>query len=109
MPSRFGRTLTPTRLFIRSLGGTGAVARALGVIPTVVSNWAGERHPIPAKHHLALWRLAQQRGVFWQPPGTEGLTLTVTDMTSPQPSDAPAFPQCSHDEPSAQAPAEAAE
>ena len=62
-----------TRDLIRDLGGPKAVAEALGVSAQAVCNWYAVG--IPARHELALWRIAKARGLAWQPPGTEGLRL----------------------------------
>jgi hypothetical protein len=109
MPSASRRRLAnPTiRDVVRRLGGPAAVGRYLGIHPDGVSMWAFSAQGIPQRHHLALWRLAVERGVDWRPPGAEGLRL-VGDMTAPSCSAAPAFPQCSHDSASDPAPAEVA-
>jgi hypothetical protein len=68
---------------IRALGGPARVAAALNMKPDAVIMWyaPSRRGPasIPARHHAALWRLAQARGVPWTPPGFEGVRLLPVD------------------------------
>ena len=59
--------MTPRDL-IEALGGTFAVADALGVTPQAVTNMKA-RGTIPARRLLPLWRLARERGVDWSPDG----------------------------------------
>lgn len=47
---------------IATLGGSGQVARDLGVAPQVVTNWAG-RNAIPWERHTAILRLADSKGI----------------------------------------------
>lgn len=55
--------ITPTSV-IKSLGGTKAVAEALGLSISAVSCWRSEdRLSIPSAHWLALSRLAAEKGV----------------------------------------------
>lgn len=63
---------------VRALGGTQAVAKACGVVPTAVSMWMTSQK-VPARHHATVWRLAQARGVAWTPPGFEGFRLLPAD------------------------------
>jgi hypothetical protein len=60
---------------IQALGGPVAVSEHLGVTAQAVCGWYDARAGIPSRHHLALWRMAQERGVAWRPPGAEGLRL----------------------------------
>jgi len=53
---------------IDALGGATELAEALGIKPNAVSMMRA-RGVIPPRHHMALWRLAQERGVNWAPPG----------------------------------------
>ena len=57
---------------INTLGGAADLARLLGHRPGAVRMWA-QRNAIPAEHHLALWRLALERGLSWEPPGAAAL------------------------------------
>jgi hypothetical protein len=59
---------------IKALGGPTAVAAALGLRLSTVGNWK-MRDAIPREHHLAVWRLAIEKGIAWTPPGGDGLTL----------------------------------
>ncbi|MBR0651368.1 helix-turn-helix domain-containing protein [Roseomonas terrae] len=63
---------------MKALGGGVAVSEACAVSPQAVSNWIAEGR-IPARHHPAVWRLAQAHGVNWRPPGYEGLRLVPMD------------------------------
>jgi hypothetical protein len=72
--------------FIEGLGGTTAVARRLGVEPNRVNNW--KRRGIPAEHHLALWRMAIEADLAWEPPGADGLREVLCP-----PTDAPSVPE----------------
>jgi hypothetical protein len=67
------------RGLVRLLGGPSELARHLGVKREVVCMWyaPSSKRPtkIPERHHAALWRLAQAKGVAWTPPGFEGLRL----------------------------------
>jgi len=59
----FGCMITPD-FVIDKLGGTKAVAEALGLSPSTVSCWRAEdRRGIPSAHWLALSRLAADKGV----------------------------------------------
>jgi hypothetical protein len=77
------------RKLVTDLGGASKVAADLDVTPAAVGNWyvAG----IPARHYLALWRLAQSKNLHWRPPGAEGLALppfiraTSSDHTTVMP------------------------
>lgn len=48
--------------FLDALGGTKAVAQAIGVGPSAVSNWRA-RDAIPPRLHLAFAELAEARAV----------------------------------------------
>jgi len=56
-----------TRELINHLGGSGAVARQLGLRTSAVSNWT--KSDVPGAHHTAMLVLAVKHGVFWRPPG----------------------------------------
>lgn len=73
-PESSQRDPAAVKELMRVLGGGIVVADACGVSPQSVSNWGADGR-IPARHHPALWRLAQRKGVDWQPPGYEGLRL----------------------------------
>jgi DNA-binding transcriptional regulator YdaS (Cro superfamily) len=61
--------LEPASSIIAKLGGPSKVAADVGVHPTRVSNWKRDRAKggtggtIPQAHHLAILRLAKERGV----------------------------------------------
>lgn len=61
--------LEPASSIIAALGGPSKVAAVVGVHPTRVSNWkrarasGGTGGTIPQAHHLAVLRLAKERGV----------------------------------------------
>jgi hypothetical protein len=57
---------------IRALGGNAAVGKVLGVKPQAISDWF-RRGVIPARHHLRLWAMAQQRGIAWRPPHADAI------------------------------------
>jgi len=63
------------RDLIEALGGSGVVARALGLRASAVGNWS-LRGEIPGAHHVGVWRLAREAGLEWSPPGAEGFVLT---------------------------------
>jgi hypothetical protein len=73
------------------LGGNKAVADALEIGATAVSNWR-LRGEVPARFHLAVWRMAIAAGLDWQPPGAEGLREALCPVPAPaestQPSEA---------------------
>lgn len=62
------------RTLIRKLGGPSKVAARVGVTPSAVTNWAA-RDAVSNSHLIAIWRLARETGVDWQPPGAEGFEL----------------------------------
>lgn len=65
--------------------------------------WALQPGGMPQKHHLAVWRLAVERGVPWRPPGAEGLRL-MAEPARAQPDAVVISPQ--HENASEAAPAE---
>lgn len=67
---------------IERLGGPAKVAAALGMRTNAVANWS-LRGIVPARHHTRLWRMAQEAGLDWRPPGSEGLTL-APEPTAPR-------------------------
>lgn len=69
-----------TRELIDALGGPAAVAAARGLSVTAVFNWCAGG--IPARHWIALWRMAKQSKLDWRPPGTEGLDLVLLPATT---------------------------
>lgn len=75
-----GLTLKP---LFAALGGQRLVAERLGVVQTAVSNWV-VKESVPARHHLALWRMALEAGVQWEPPGAAELRPLLT----PKPAEA---------------------
>jgi len=52
---------TPSEL-IKAFGGSGSLARLLGVRQAVVTNWL--RRGIPGRWHLRLMREAMRRGIY---------------------------------------------
>lgn len=66
--------MVTVRELISALGGPKAVAEHCAVSAQAVTNWQSRDH-IPARHHLTLWRLAQQHRVTWRPPNADGLAL----------------------------------
>lgn len=76
---------------IRDLGGTSAVAAALGVGRTAVCNWMQAR-TVPGVHRIPLWCLALERGVAWTPPGGERLAALLRSLPGPRPGDASPAP-----------------
>ena len=52
--------------FIDALGGTTRTAELFGVRPSAVSNWKSEGR-LPARLHLTAARLAEQRGIAFDP------------------------------------------
>lgn len=71
------------RALVEALGGPKLLAAKLGVrSAAAVCNWYNSG--IPARHHLPLWRLAQQAGVDWRPPGAEGLILPAPGAAASQ-------------------------
>ena len=69
--------MTPEQI-VNALGGTQAVAKRLGQTYQSVHHWAYEQR-VPAKHHARIWAMCAERGVPWQPPGTEGWKLVRGD------------------------------
>lgn len=59
---------------IESLGGSTVVARLLGQKRSAVTMWR-TRDRVPPEYAIQFWRLCQERGVTWAPPGAEGLAL----------------------------------
>ena len=53
---------------IDALDGPAVLAAELRIKPNAVSMMKA-RGSIPPRHHMALWRLAKERGVDWAPPG----------------------------------------
>lgn len=64
--------------FLRSLGSAAAVAELLGAKRSAVSMWI-VRDSIPTDYHIALWRLAQDRGLSWRPPGADSVEIINTN------------------------------
>lgn len=56
------------RELIEALGGPSEVAARLKLTPSAITNWVG-RKAIPGQHHIAVWALAVEKGVAWEPPG----------------------------------------
>lgn len=83
------------RELVRQLGGATAIAHQLGVSAQAVTNWY--RDGIPRRHHLALWQLAQAKGLAWRPPGTEGLTLAPAPAPAEDPPQAANSPHPTED------------
>ena len=50
------------RELVDALGGTGATARFLGIVPSNVSNWLAD-DDIPRGHHLELYLELERRGL----------------------------------------------
>lgn len=96
MPAESSQPLSVQDL-VKALGGPANVGRELGLRTVAVSMWyAPGRNRIPPAHVLALWRLAQAKGLNWTPPGYEGLRLEPVTSHSRDDNDARMFPQCSH-------------
>ena len=68
--------MTPFAL-VHALGGPGLVAERLGISATAVCGWYDKASGIPARHHLVLWRMAQEARVDWRPPGADGFRLVA--------------------------------
>lgn len=62
---------------VHALGGPVQVGERLGLSPSSVCNWYDAAGGIPPRHHLALWRMAQEARVDWRPPGADGLKLVA--------------------------------
>lgn len=62
------------RDLVRALGGPTKVGRALGVTLEAVCNWQA-KNAVPHSREIAMWRLAQQAGLDWRPPGAADLVL----------------------------------
>lgn len=76
---------------IRALGGAVAVGRALGLKPNAVSMWIS-RGDVSAEHRIAVWRMAVEKGVDWEPPGAAELRASlVASLAPPPPPPAPAL------------------
>lgn len=58
------------RELVKRAGGASAVAERCGVVVSAVSNWSA-RNAIPARHELAMWRMARECGAPWQPAAAE--------------------------------------
>lgn len=69
------------RALIKALGGPTVVAEALGQRVATVGNWS-LRNAIAPEHHIAVWRLATEKGVDWRPPDADGLVLTPSAPNS---------------------------
>jgi hypothetical protein len=65
--------MTPDEI-IKALGGAAAVASALGTTYQAVHNWV-QADRVPLKKQIRVWQMCVERGVPWQPPGTEGWAL----------------------------------
>lgn len=57
---------------IAALGGPTKLSRSLGVVRGRVAMWAS-RGVIPAEHYMALWSMALEAGIAWEPPGADAL------------------------------------
>lgn len=68
--------------FIRLLGGPTVVATRRNVTASAVTNWVA-RDDIPGEHRVAMWRMAFENGLDWQPPGADGLALVTRDPRAP--------------------------
>jgi hypothetical protein len=64
------------------LGGTGTVAKSLGVKRSRVTMWQ-TRATIAPEFWIPLWCLALERGVPWTPPGGERLAALLRDAPAP--------------------------
>jgi len=60
------------RDLISGLGGPCAVAAALSLSPSAITNWSA-RNDVPRAHHLQIWRMALENDVAWEPPGAREL------------------------------------
>lgn len=58
--------MTVTEL-IAALGGASKLAERLGLLRGRVAMWS-TRESIPAEHHLAVWGMALEAGLSWEPP-----------------------------------------
>jgi hypothetical protein len=56
-----------TKELIVALGGNARVAAHLGIRPNAISDWF-RRETIPARHQMALWRMARAASISWTPP-----------------------------------------
>lgn len=64
--------MTTIPVLLRRLGGQRVVAGRLGLARSAVGNWA-VRGSIPGDHVLAIWQMAIEAGIEWEPPGADGL------------------------------------
>lgn len=69
--------MTTTDL-LSALGGAAQVAARLGLKRTAVANWA-TRDAVPAEHRLAMWRLALEAGLAWEPPGADAIRAKLAE------------------------------
>lgn len=56
---------------IDALGGPGALGLKLGLKRSAAGNWP--KRGIPAQHQLAVWRMALDANLDWEPPGADDL------------------------------------
>ena len=70
---RYGKRMKPAADIISKLGGVAEIAAVVGVHRTRVYGWMRNRDAggtgglIPQKHHLALLRMAREKGVELKP------------------------------------------
>lgn len=64
------------------LGGNKSVADSLGIRATAVGMWR-QRGEVPARFHLAVWRLALAAGLDWEPPGAAELRPLLAAQLCP--------------------------
>lgn len=76
---------------ISELGGPAEVAQSLGIKAGAARMWS-LRERVPARHALALWRLAHEAGLDWRPPGFDGIELAPRPIASPSEPPAVAAP-----------------
>ena len=64
---------------IRALGGAASMAEKLGLKRTAVAMW-GSRGEVPGEHHLAVWQMALDAGVGWEPPGADEIRARLKQV-----------------------------
>ncbi len=75
------------RDLIIKLGGQGAVADRLGLKRNSIAMWIA-RGAVPPEYHLALWAMALEAGLDWEPPGAAELRPLLAQSlcaSTPQP------------------------
>lgn len=63
---------------IRALGGPTAIARRIGCTTSAVAQWG--RAGIPRDRHLAVWQMALEAGVDWEPPGADEIRARLRQV-----------------------------